>query len=482
MTFFKDYCLWFSSIFCFKNDLEKKYEQKRKELEELKKQYQEKNTKFDNLIREAQDKVVKATKSFLSLLSSGIKLGSKATEVAFNRLESEVKYQKQFFDNHKNFVNLKGEIQNITKATASIGLTLLTGPARRAAGPLRIVVKRELNKQVEEAKKKYEDKVEELDKQIEQAKEKVKRGEELIQCLINKDLAVKYGLLDYNNQLAEGQVLDLEDSTPYFKSSPKLKVIKEYSELREYSHIVITAGRVQKEGETRLQMIEDNAKIMKSIAEGVKSSGFSGIVLICSNPVDVLTYVFQKVTGFKSHRVIGSGTVLDSSRLKVEVSKALQIPSSSIEGAFVIGEHGDSSLVTFSLMRIAGLSLNSCEEVSFPRSPFCCSDYEVKLEKVVYRKAYEIITRKRATHFGIGAALVKILQSIIHNTHEVLPVSVLLEGQYGLSDVVMGAPAILCQEGIKSIVELPLKPREKEKFVASAEVLRKNIEAIRGLI
>ncbi|CCE66633.1 L-lactate dehydrogenase [Candidatus Mycoplasma haematominutum] len=307
-------------------------------------------------------------------------------------------------------------------------------------------------------------------------------GSSFLYSAIHQDLAAEYGLIDYNEEFAKGQALDLEDSALYFDASPKLKVIKHYQELDNYDFIVITAGRPQKEGETRLEMIKDNAKIMKKIAEDVRDSAFQGIVVICSNPVDVLTYVFQKVSGFKHRRVIGSGTVLDSSRLKVEISRELGVSPSSLEGAFVIGEHGDSSLVTFSNIKVAGLTINRCEDNHFPNSTFCCSDYEEKLEKVVSHKAYEIINRKRATHYGIGAALAQILKAIIFDKQEVLPVSVLLNGEYGLSGVVIGAPAIVGKTGIEKVLELKLSQKEMEKLHSSAKILSSNFEIIRELI
>ncbi|PYC99664.1 L-lactate dehydrogenase [Microbacterium esteraromaticum] len=307
-------------------------------------------------------------------------------------------------------------------------------------------------------------------------------GSSFLYSAIHQGLASEYGLLDYNTEFARGQALDLEDAIPHFDFRPRIKVITDYKELKNYQFIVITAGRAQKEGETRLQMIRDNAVIMKGIAEQVKSSGFSGIVLICSNPVDVLTYIFQKVTGFDEKKVIGSGTVLDTNRLKVEVIKGMDVAPASLEGAFVLGEHGDSSLVTFSLMKVSGLSINRCEEVSYPNSPFCCSDYEEKLEKVVYKKAYEIISRKRATHYGIGVAMTKILKTIIYNTKEILPVSSILHGEYGLSDVAISVPTVVGSNGIERIAIIPLKEKEQNKLVASAKILQENIAKVRDLI
>ncbi|AHC39849.1 lactate dehydrogenase [Mycoplasma ovis str. Michigan] len=307
-------------------------------------------------------------------------------------------------------------------------------------------------------------------------------GSSFLYSAIHQGLASEYGLLDYVTEFARGQALDLEDAIPHFPFRPRIKVIEDYSELKNYQILVITAGRAQKEGETRLQMIRDNAVIMKGIAEKVKDSGFNGIVLICSNPVDVLTYVFKKVTGFHNKRVIGSGTVLDTNRLKVEVIKALDVAPASLEGTFVLGEHGDSSLVTFSMMKVSGLSINRCEEVHYPNSPFCCSDYEEKLEKVVYKKAYEIISRKRATHYGIGVAMTKILQAIIYNTREILPVSSVLHGEYGLSEVAISVPTIVGSCGIESIVVVPLKDKERSKLENSVKILKDNIETIRDLI
>jgi L-lactate dehydrogenase len=171
-------------------------------------------------------------------------------------------------------------------------------------------------------------------------------GTSFIYSAINTGLAQEYLLIDLNKEFAEGQALDLEDAGAYSTSKFTKIVAGDYKDLKEIDLIVITAGRPQKDGETRLDMVADNAKIMKGIAEQVVKSGFNGITLIASNPVDVMTPVYQKVTGFDEGKVISSGTSLDSSRLRVELSKVLEVNSGAIK-AYVVGEHGDSSVSTF---------------------------------------------------------------------------------------------------------------------------------------
>ncbi|AGX89250.1 L-lactate dehydrogenase [Mycoplasma parvum] len=306
-------------------------------------------------------------------------------------------------------------------------------------------------------------------------------GSSFLYSAIHQDLASEYGIIDYNNELAKGQALDLEDSTLFFKAQSKVRAI-DYCDLQDYDYVVITAGRPQKPEETRLQMVRDNVEIIRVIAEKIKDSGFSGIVLICSNPVDVLTHAFRQMSGLPTNKVIGSGTVLDSSRLLIKISTSLKVSPNSIEGAYVLGEHGDSSLVTFSQIRVGGRTINRCEEDHFEGSPFCCSDYEEKLEKEVRRKAYEIISRKRATHYGIGAALAKILSAFIYDTNEVLPLSVGLNGEYGLSNVTLALPTIVGKEGIKEIIVFPLSDKEEKKLIESAKIISSNIDSIRDLI
>ncbi|ADX97841.1 L-lactate dehydrogenase [Mycoplasma suis] len=310
-------------------------------------------------------------------------------------------------------------------------------------------------------------------------------GSSFLYSAIHQNLASEYGILDYSYEVALGQALDLEDSTPYLASNSRVRALKDYSELKDYDFVVITAGRPQKPEETRLEMVKDNAKIISGIARSINDSGFSGIVIICSNPVDVLTHKFKEISNLPAERIIGSGTVLDTSRLRIEISKALNVSPNSIEGSFILGEHGDSSLVTFSQTKVAGRTINRCEDIHFESSPFCCSDYEEKLEKTVRRKAYEIIQRKRATHYGIGAALSKIISAIIFDTHEVLPVGVTpTKGEYGLSsNVTLALPTIVGGKGIIRIVDtLPLNDKEQKKLLESAKVISDNIESIRDLV
>ncbi|MBR2022851.1 MAG: L-lactate dehydrogenase, partial [Mycoplasmataceae bacterium] len=240
---------------------------------------------------------------------------------------------------------------------------------------------------------------------------------------MNRGLASEYGIIDVNKANVEGQTLDFEDgSAP--SDYPFNVFPAEYSDCKDADLVVITAGRPQLPGETRLNMVEGNAKIMKEIATNIKQSGFKGITVIASNPVDILTLIYQEVTGFDKKTVIGSGTSLDSARLTREISKRINIAPQSIQ-AYVLGEHGDSSVSAFSVATVGGLPLSyfvknkRIDESEFP-----------KIHEFVWKKAYEIIERKRATFYGIGVNLANICENIIRDSRKVLAIGAFLEGQY----------------------------------------------------
>ncbi|MGZ9429075.1 L-lactate dehydrogenase [Mycoplasma sp. 480] len=297
-------------------------------------------------------------------------------------------------------------------------------------------------------------------------------GASFLYSAINQGLAAKYGIIDKFEGPRDGNVLDLEDAI--VPSVRKYEVFSaNYSDAKDADIVVITAGRPQLPGETRLEMVKDNSLIMKDIAKQIKDSGFNGITIIASNPVDILTYVYLKETGFDPKKVIGSGTILDTSRLKQLLSKKTGVSTSNIE-AFVIGEHGDSSLINYSTFKIAGLPFSKYEE----KSGVNASNYEEELEKPVYTKAYKIIERKRATFYGIGACLAQIVRVIQEDSNAVLPLGVYLNGEYGASDVVIGVPAIVGSEGIKEIVNLDLNDKEKAKFANSVRIVKETIKSI----
>ncbi|UVD81740.1 L-lactate dehydrogenase [Mycoplasma iguanae] len=291
-------------------------------------------------------------------------------------------------------------------------------------------------------------------------------GTSFIYSAMNQGLANEYGLIDVFSDSMEGNAMDLEDVIASSHRDFNVYTTS-YDQVGDADIIVITAGRPQKPGETRLDMVNDNVKIIRGIAQEIKKSGFNGITIIASNPVDIITYAYLQETGFEKSKVIGSGTILDTARLKREISKRLGFSTSSID-AYVIGEHGDSSVVAYSTISVAGIPFKQFEAEAGINE----SNYEELLETVVYKKAYEIIKRKRATYYGIGAALAALVRNIYANSKKVIVVGATLEGEYGLSGLNIGVPAIIGQNGIERVVELPLNEKEKEKLHKSAGVLK----------
>ncbi|MDW2933752.1 L-lactate dehydrogenase [Mesomycoplasma ovipneumoniae] len=290
-------------------------------------------------------------------------------------------------------------------------------------------------------------------------------GNSFLYAAMNQGLASEYGIIDINPDFAEGNAFDFEDASASLLRPFSVRRY-EYSDLKDADFILITAGRPQKPGETRLQLVADNIRIIRDIAFKVKESGFSGITVIASNPVDVITRAYRDASGFSDQKVIGSGTILDTARLQFEIAKRLKIAPNSVQ-AYVMGEHGDSSFVAYSNIKIAGECFCHFSELTGIDS----SNYEKELEYPVSRRAYEIINRKRATFYGIGAALARIVSNIIQDTKNILIVGANLRGQYGFDGVNIGVPAVLGANGIEKIIEITLNDKEKEKFAKSVEIV-----------
>lgn len=287
---------------------------------------------------------------------------------------------------------------------------------------------------------------------------------------ITQGLAQEYVIIDLNDDLAKGNAYDFQDAQA---SMPYSYSIKNggYEECKDADLIVITAGRPQRPGETRLDMVADNAKVMKNIAESVKGSGFSGVTVIASNPVDIMTTVFLKVTGYDNNKVISSGCVLDSARLKNELAMKFGYNVKDID-AHVMGEHGDSSFSALSQCTVNGFPMQ--DELN---SNGLASDEERnEFHKSVFKRAYVIIEGKKYTNFGIGGALTKIGKSILWDQKHIMPVGVYLTGEYGHEGVHASIPAMLGKGGVIKTMELPLSPEEKAKFDNSVSVLKANLE------
>ncbi|AAT27527.1 L-lactate dehydrogenase [[Mycoplasma] mobile] len=302
-------------------------------------------------------------------------------------------------------------------------------------------------------------------------------GVSVLYSCMNRGLAEQYGIIDINDKLSVGHSLDFEDASAANNHNFSVGKI-EYSDLKDYDVVVITAGRPQKPGETRLEMVADNAKIMSNIAKNIKKSGFKGVSIVVANPVDVMTFIYQHETGFDKNRVISSGTSLDSARLRFEISKKLKVHPKSVQ-AFVLGEHGDSSVSVYSAATVSGKSFN---EIVKERG---ISKKELEdMHTTVYKKAYEIINRKGSTYFGIGSTVAELVEAILTDSHAIFGVGVYLTGQYGVKDLYIGVPTVLGSKGVVEVINFNLTKEEQEKFVSSATILKGNIqkalEAIKG--
>ncbi len=295
-------------------------------------------------------------------------------------------------------------------------------------------------------------------------------GCSFLYACINQGLGGNYGIIDINEKTKDGNVLDFEDASWTNQRSYNIAAV-DYKDLKEADFIVISAGRPQKPGETRLQLIESNVGVMKTIAKSVKASGFKGIAIIISNPLDIMTYTFWKFSGLPKARVIGTGTTLETARLRFAIGKAAGVSPKAVQ-AFVLGEHGDSSVVAYSQIHIEGIPFKQLEKVH----KITNSNYEKVLEEPVRRKAYEIINRKGATFYGIGNCAAGIIRAIQNDSNEIFPVSTFLSGEYGASDVFAGVPSILTRDGVKTVLEIELNSKEKKKFDESIKILKSYIK------
>jgi L-lactate dehydrogenase len=279
-------------------------------------------------------------------------------------------------------------------------------------------------------------------------------------------------LIDLDEEKAKGEVMDLNHGLPYNMSKMKIKAGK-YQDCKDADIVVICAGANQKEGQSRLDLVKVNVKIIKEIAQQIKHSGFDGIVIVASNPVDVLSYAVYKVMGINKSRVIGTGTLLDTARMRYLLSEYLNVSSDDIE-AYILGEHGDSSFISWMNTYVGCKTLvEYIEEKNLDMEDLNDIYNDVK------NAAYEIIERKKATFYGIGISLNKLIQSIFNNDNKILCVSAYLDGEYNHSDIYMGVPCVICREGIREIIQLPLNGVDQGKFDESYEILRKTRREIK---
>ncbi len=279
-------------------------------------------------------------------------------------------------------------------------------------------------------------------------------------------------LIDINARKAEGEAMDMMHGMPFVR--PVKIYSGDYPDCKDADIVVITGGANQKPGETRIDLVNKNTAIFKNIIGNIVKYNTECILLVVTNPVDILTYVTYKLSGFPKNRVIGSGTVLDSARFKYMIGEHMGIDARNVH-AYIIGEHGDTEVPTWSLASIAGVSMDDyCKECNS-----CNSDnFKYETFENVKNAAYEIIDRKGATYYAVALAVRRIVEAIVRNENSILTVSSLLEGEYGLNDICLSIPSQLNLNGIERIINIPLSEEETRLLNKSAESLKQVISSL----
>lgn len=289
-------------------------------------------------------------------------------------------------------------------------------------------------------------------------------------ALVTQNIGRELGIIDMNTAKTEGDAIDLSDALAF--TSPKKIYAASYSDCADADLIVLTAGAAQKPGETRLDLINKNLKIFKSIIDQVMATGFDGIFLVATNPVDILAYATWKFSGLPASRIIGSGTSLDSARFRQEIARLVEVDARNVH-AYILGEHGDTEFPVWSHANVGGLQLYDWLQQN--QGTISHEVDEESLLRVFYSvrdAAYKIIEKKGATYYGIAVALARITRAILNDENAILPLSVYLDGQYGQKDVYIGVPAVINRSGIRNVIEMELTEVEQGNMQHSADTLR----------
>ena len=285
--------------------------------------------------------------------------------------------------------------------------------------------------------------------------------------LITQGICDEVIMIDINKERAYGEMLDLQESIEYLNRNVKVRT-GDYSDCGDVDIIVITAGAPPKQGQSRLDTLEMSAKICKSIVEPIMESGFDGIFIVISNPVDIITHYVQFLSGLPKNQVIGTGTAIDSARLQNMIAQLVRVDPRSVH-AYSMGEHGDSQMVPWSTVTVAGkpfydVIADNKELVG-----------DVDLNELVYKttqEGWEILNRKGTTYYGIATACAGIIKAILSDENRIVPVSTLLEGEYGEKDVYAGVPTILNRTGASDVLEIHMTPGELARFKESVQLIR----------
>jgi L-lactate dehydrogenase len=298
-------------------------------------------------------------------------------------------------------------------------------------------------------------------------------GSSCAYSMVNQAICDEIMMIDRTYDRALAQALDLSHCMDF--TSTRTKVYAgTHSDCAGMDVVILTAGANPKAGQTRLDVLEASAVITKEIITNIMAGGFDGIFVVAANPVDIVTYMVWKISGLPRHRIIGTGTSIDSSRLKTLLSDVFSIDPRSVNG-YALGEHGESQFVAWSHVTIGGKPILQIMEQH--RERFQHLDLE-DISRKTKDAGWEIFTKKGSTHFGIGSALAFITRSILNDEHKIIAVSAILDGEYGQSGVCTGVPAIIGNTGIQELLELNLNTEEAEKLNASCSIVRSGIESL----
>ena len=294
-------------------------------------------------------------------------------------------------------------------------------------------------------------------------------GMSMAYALLNQGGVDELVLIDVNKDKAIGEEMDLSHCLPYSPQKVKIKA-GDYDECKDANVVVITAGLAQKPGQSRLELAVANTKIMKDITQNVMKNGFKGVFIVASNPVDLMSYVVAEVSGMPKSKVIGSGTVLDTARLRYLIADYLKVSSKNVH-AYILGEHGDSSLVPWEHCYVGCKKMvDIMKDNNHPMEDL------KKIHDGVWQAAYEIIDKKKATYYGIGMALNRLVKAVLNDENSILTVSTYQNNEYGQKGMYIGVPAIINKKGVREIIQLKLNPKHQAKFNHSFEILKENIE------
>ncbi len=278
-------------------------------------------------------------------------------------------------------------------------------------------------------------------------------------------------LVDKNKRKAEGEAMDLNHGVPFIR--PVKVIAGDYKDCEGSNIVIIAAGVNQKPGETRIDLVKNNTEVFRSIIPELIKYCSDSILLVVTNPVDILTYVTYKLSGFPKSKVIGSGTVLDTARFKALLGEHVGIDARNVH-TYVLGEHGDTEVAAWSITSIAGMSMESfCK-----RCNTCKGESKEAIFEDVRKAAYNIIERKEATYYAVGLTVKRIVEAILRDEDSILTVSSLVEGLYGLNDVCLSLPTIVNAEGVKHVLEVDISESEKQALIDSGNSLKDIIKAI----